>query len=225
MLGDAEFGDNGMLRQDLHRAGLPYALGISSPLTVFRDAGTRAVAVRAHRRAAATDAPGASSRGAMARNRPWRAHFAALRVTPAQRWPHRRCAPEVWLLCERDLGATPRIKHYFVALPATASRNALVRFAHQRWAIEQQYQELKDELGLDYFEGRSFTGWHRHVVLTALVYTWLQHERRRAGRVCRLCRRSRRDHRDSHRAFFVTLPHYLKNHAEIRGIRSANLTK
>ena len=50
-----------------------------------------------------------------------------------------------------------------------------------RWAIEQQYQELKDELGLDHFEGRSLPGWQRHVVLTATAYSFLQHERGRRG--------------------------------------------
>jgi len=54
--------------------------------------------------------------------------------------------------------------------------------AHQRWAIEQQYQELKDELGLDHFEGRSFHGWHRHVALTAVAYAFLQRERVRRRR-------------------------------------------
>ena len=64
-------------------------------------------------------------------------------------------------------------------LPATASLTAVVRFAHHRWAIEQQYQELKTELGLDHFEGRTFPGWHHHVVLTAVTYNFLQAERRR----------------------------------------------
>ncbi len=54
-----------------------------------------------------------------------------------------------------------------------------MRFAHQRWAIEQQYQELKTELGLDHFEGRTFPGWHHHVVLTAMTYNFLQAERQR----------------------------------------------
>jgi SRSO17 transposase len=114
-------------------------------------------------------------------NRPWTAQFAALRVTPAHDWRRRRLAPEVWVLFERDLGTTPRTKAYFIALPATASLRALVHLAHQRWAIEQQYMELKDELGLDHFEGRSFVGWHRHVVLTAMAYSWLQDARRRAS--------------------------------------------
>lgn len=87
----------------------------------------------------------------------------------------------VQVTAERDLGHTPRVKAHLVALPATASLRSLVRLAHHRWAIERQYLELEDELGLDRFEGRSFLGWHRHVALTALAYSWLQDERRRAG--------------------------------------------
>lgn len=103
-------------------------------------------------------------------NAPWRARFCAVRVTPAHDWRERRLAPDVWLLCERDLGADPRTKYYLVNLPETASLRALVRLAHQRWAIEQQYQELKDEIELDHFEGRTLPGWQRHVVLTAIAY-------------------------------------------------------
>ena len=71
----------------------------------------------------------------------------------------------------------PRTKYDLVHLPATASLRALVRLTHQRWAIEQQYQELKDELGLDHFEGRSLPGWqtprrpHRARVHLAAVRT------------------------------------------------------
>ncbi len=100
-------------------------------------------------------------------------------MTPAHDWRDRRLAPEVWLLAERDTGATPRTKYFFVNLPATTSWPQLVRLAHQRWAIEQQYQELKTHLGLDHFEGRTFPGWHHHVVLTAVTYNFLQAERRR----------------------------------------------
>jgi SRSO17 transposase len=203
VLGDAEFGDSATVRRTLHRLNLPYALGVSSTLTVFQ--GTPRVAVPPRKpgrgatptrlqltestrpeaiKAIAAQLPARGWRRISWRNgtnRPWTAHFTAMRVTPAHDWRRRRLAPEVWLLFERDLGATPRIKAYLVALPATASLRALVRLAHHRWAIEQQYLELKDEIGLDHFEGRSFPGWHRHVLLTALAYTWLQHERRRAG--------------------------------------------
>ena len=53
--------------------------------------------------------------------------------------------------------------------------------AHQRWAIEQQYQELKSELGLDHFEGRTYPGWQHHVVLTAVSHAYIQRERMRRG--------------------------------------------
>ena len=232
VLGDAEFGDNTTLRRTLHRLRLPYALGVSSTHTVFR--GTPPVAVPARSRTGrppsrlqltddrrpeavrsiAASLPVRAWRRITWRNgtnRPWAAQFAARRVTPAHDWWTRRLAPEVWLLLERDLGTTPRTKAYLVALPATAALPALVRLTHQRWAIEQQYLELKDELGLDHFEGRSFVGWHRHVVLTALAYSWLQHERSRAGArlpTLPIARAVITEILTAH--FFVTRPHYLK---------------
>jgi SRSO17 transposase len=200
VVADAEFGDITAFRRLLHQWRLPYALGVSRQLTVFR--GTPAVHIppssRTGRprsqlvlvhdtrpitvRAVALALPARAWRRVTWRNgtnRPWAARFAAVRVTPANEWRNRRLAPEVWLLCEQDLGLTPRIKYFFVHLPATASLKQLVRLAHQRWAIEQQYQELKTELGLDHFEGRSYPGWHRHVALTAVAYAFLQRERMR----------------------------------------------
>ena len=241
VLGDAEFGDNATLRRTLHRLQLPYALGVSSTLTVFR--GTPAVAVpprkpgrtatptrlqliddtrpEAVRTIAATLPPRAWRRVSWRNgaNRPWVAEFAALRVTPAHDWRGRRLASEVWLLFERDLGTTPRVKAYLVALPATASLRALVRLAHHRWAIEQQYMELKDELGLDHFEGRSFVGWHRHVVLTAMAYTWLQDSRRRASAhlpTLPVARAVITEILTAH--FFVTRPHYLQTMQKLAAI-------
>ena len=242
VLGDADFGDSATLRRTLHRLKLPYALGISSTVTVFR--GTPPVAVPPRKpgragtptrlqlidatrpeavRLIASRLPSRAWRRIAWRNgtnRPWAAHFAALRVTPATDWRARRLAPEVWLLLERDLGTTPRIKAYLVSLPPSASLRALVRLAHHRWAIEQQYQELKDELGLDHFEGRSFHGWHRHVVLTAMAYAWLQHERRRRGSrlpTLPVARAVITEILTAH--FFVTQPHYLKTMLKLREIQ------
>jgi len=241
VLGDAEFGDNATLRRTLHRAKLPYALGVSSTLTVFP--GTPAVTVPAplvgkgRPRTRRLLAPGVQSVAVSAyaaaqpvktwrlvtwrngTNRPWRARFFAHRVTPAHDWRERRVAPAVWLLCERDLGSTPRTKYYLVDLPATTSLKAVVRLAHQRWAIEQQYQELKDELGLDHFEGRSLPGWQRHVVLTALAYAWLQAERRRRGArlpTLPVARAVITEILTAH--FFVTQPHYLDTMLKLREI-------
>ena len=200
VLADAEFGDIGVFRAMLHRLRLPYAVGISSHLTVFQGTprlhwpsrrprgrprrhpdlarGVHAVSVAALA-ASLTGWQRISWRNRR-EGRRWTVQCLATRVTPAHDWRHRRLPPEVWLLCERDLGETPRTKYSFVNLPATAALKDLVRFAHQRWAIEQQYQELKTELGLDHFEGRTFAGWHHHVVLTAITYNFLQAERQRA---------------------------------------------
>src|SRR5262245_55407350 len=200
VLADAEFGDVTAFRRALHRWRLPYAVGISRHLTVFP--GTPAVHVppsgrvgRPRSQLVLSDDTRSIAVSALAlawparawrrvtwrngTNRRWAARFAAVRVTPANDWRDRRLAPEVWLLCEQDLGATPRTKYFFVDLPASASLKQLVRLAHQRWAIEQQYQELKTERGLDHFEGRSFPGWHHHVVLTAVAYAFFQRERMR----------------------------------------------
>jgi SRSO17 transposase len=199
VLADAEFGDNSVFRAMLHRLRLPYAVGISSSLTVFigtprlvwpRPGGPGRPRTRADlpqgvqaQRVDDLAATHPTWRRITWRNRrdahPWTVTCLALRVTPAHDWRHRRLPPEVWLLCERDVGNTPRTKYYFVNLPASASLRAVVRLAHHRWAIEQQYQELKTELGLDHFEGRTFPGWHHHVVLTAIAYNFLQAERHR----------------------------------------------
>jgi len=109
------------------------------------------------------------------------ARFTALRVTPAHEWRCGRLAPEIWLLCEEEAGRKRRLKYYFVNLPASASLRALVRLTHQRWAIERQYQELKSELGLDHFEGRTWPGWQHHAVLTAMAHAYIQRERMRRG--------------------------------------------
>jgi len=70
-------------------------------------------------------------------------------------------------------------KFYPLNLAATAALKELVALARARWPIEQQYRELKDELGLDHFEGRSYPGWAHHTVLTAVAFTFLQLERAR----------------------------------------------
>ena len=63
--------------------------------------------------------------------------------------------------------------------PLTSALVDLVALARSRWPIEQQYRELKDDLGLDHFEGRTYQGWAHHVVLTAVAFTFLQIERGR----------------------------------------------
>lgn len=198
VVADAAYGDNSTLRRTLHRLQLPYALGISPTLTVFR--GTPTLRVDPTQRPPRNRRDGWPDRNPVGvraisdalsprrwrrvtwrngTNPAWEADFAALRVTPATDWRQRRVAPEVWLLCERGLGPTGRRRHYLIALPPTASLAQLVRLAHQRWAIEQHYQDLKSELGLDHFEGRSYPGWQHHMAISAVAYAFLQTERMR----------------------------------------------
>jgi SRSO17 transposase len=242
---DAEFGDCATFRRTLHRWTLPYALGISSTVTLFRGAprletlapsagwgrprsrpvlasGVKALAARV----LAAQAPVRAWRVIAWRNGTnptWRARFWACRVTPATDWRHRRVAPEVWLLCQRDLGETPETKYYLVNLPNTASLKALVRLTHQRWAIEQQYQELKTELGLDHFEGRSYHGWHRHVVLTAVAYAFLQQERLRRRRSDLTFPKARAVMTDILTAhYLITHPRYLDLMLKLKEIELRN---
>ncbi len=103
-------------------------------------------------------------------NPPLRAQFAALRVTPVVYWRQQAALHEVWLLCERRGPRAPVQRYYFSNLPPTTPVARLARLAHCRWAVEQQYRELKTDLGIDHFEGRTYPGWQHHVVLTALAY-------------------------------------------------------
>jgi SRSO17 transposase len=238
VLADAEFGDNRMFRNMLHRLRLPYAVGVSSHLTAFRGTPRVQMSRPAHGRrkhprviGGVTARPIAEVIGAASerwrrvrwRNRrgghQWTTHCVAIRVTPAVDHRHPRLSPELWLLAERDVGQRSKTKFHFVNLPSTASLSEIVRLAHQRWAIEQQYQELKTELGLDHFEGRTFPGWHHHVVLTAVAYNFLQTERQRT-RVHLTFPQVRGVVQEIFTAYlFAQRPHYLKRIEALRSVQ------
>lgn len=202
VIADAGYGDIAGFRTALDRSRLPYIVGISSKTTVFPGMptvhppryagvgprprhprlapGTIVYKVRTLiAQHAAREWRRVSWRNG--KNRTWTAEFLMLRVTPVVDWRNRRALRDVWLLAERGVGATTPHRYYFSNLPPTTSVVRIARLIHQRWAIEQQYQDLKTELGLDHFEGRSYLGWHHHVVLSAVAYAFLQTERRRRG--------------------------------------------
>jgi len=106
--------------------------------------------------------------------------FLAIRVTPSQEWHKGKQHESCWLLCGRAIGAKKATQFHFSNLPADTSLKRLVQLARTRWPIEQSYEQLKDELALDHFEGRSHPGFHHHLVLTAMAYTFLQLERQRS---------------------------------------------
>jgi len=100
--------------------------------------------------------------------------FAAVRVLPAHRSAKVKSRPpRQWLLIEWPKGEPEPAKYWFANLPAQTGLSRLVFFAKLRWRIEQSYQQLKEELGLDHYEGRGYLGWHHHVTMTMLAYGFL----------------------------------------------------
>jgi SRSO17 transposase len=88
-------------------------------------------------------------------------------------------------LCSSEWPAgEPEPTRYWLAKPGGEAwpLNALVATAKARWRIEQDYRELKEELGLDHFEGRGWRGWHHHVALVSVAFAFLREEQRRRGR-------------------------------------------
>jgi SRSO17 transposase len=108
------------------------------------------------------------------------ARFLALRVRPANvglRRAHPEALPLAWLLCQWPEAAAEPVKYCLAGLPAETTLPDLVRLAKLRWRIEQDYRDLKDALGLNHFERRSFRGWHHHVTLVPLARGFLTLQR------------------------------------------------
>ena len=110
---------------------------------------------------------------------PLAARFAALRVRVGDgaTWANNRHLPgdEVWLVGEWR--STGERKYYLSNLPPRTSLRALAGAIKARWVCEQAHQQLKEELGLGHFEGRSWTGLHRHALMTCIAFAYLQHLR------------------------------------------------
>jgi SRSO17 transposase len=114
---------------------------------------------------------------------PLKARFAAVRVRIADGPPQRihdkgqqhMPGEEAWLIGERR--ASGERKYYLANLPAEADLKTLAATIKARWVCEQAHQQLKEELGLDHFEGRSWRGLHRHALMTMIAYAFLQHRR------------------------------------------------
>ena len=79
----------------------------------------------------------------------------------------------MWLLAEWPASEKASINYFLCDLPADYSLRRLVRLAKSRWQIEQGYQQLKEELGLDHYEGRNWQGWHHHLTLVMMAYGFL----------------------------------------------------
>lgn len=109
--------------------------------------------------------------------------IAAIRVREVDNAYWKRPGEERWLLIER-LNTTDGIEHkyHLSNMPKDTAIRKLAVSAHVRWKIEQGYQQLKEELGLDHFEGRSWRGFHHHVTLCFMAYAFLQLLKRRLSK-------------------------------------------
>jgi SRSO17 transposase len=197
VVADAGYGDATEFRLGLTERGLPYVLAVTPTATAhpadaepvtpaYRGTGRpphprypdpprdlRALAMQAGRAAGRYVVWRHGSRTTPGnRTARMRSRFLALRVRPANRHIPRASdgsLPECWLLAEWPPGQPEPTDYWLSTLPADTPLRELVRLAKLRWRIEHDYRELKDGLGLDHFEGRSYLGWHRHVTLTALA--------------------------------------------------------
>ena len=112
-----------------------------------------------------------------------KARFAAVRVRTADGPPQRirdkgqqhLPGDEAWLIGEQR--ASGEKKYYLANLPAATNLRRLAATIKARWICEQTHQQLKEELGLDHFEGRSWLGLHRHALMTMVAFAFLQHRR------------------------------------------------
>ena len=117
-----------------------------------------------------------------------KARFAAVRVRVADGPPQRirdkgqqhLPGEEAWLIGEHRMSGEK--KYYLANLPAKTDLRTLAATIKARWVCEQAHQQLKEELGLDHFEGRSWQGLHRHALMTMIAYAFLQYRRLAAAR-------------------------------------------
>ena len=198
VLADAGYGSSGPFRQALSERGLLWAVGLPRRQNVYPiDVALIFPVARSGKRRKyhIPDQPPVSAEASLAGGKwqkvSWRRGtkgqltclFAARRVRVADGHKHRmlenrmQCMPgdEVWLVGERR--STGEQKYYVSNLPATATIKALAASIKARWVCEQAHQQLKEELGLDHFEGRSWTGLHRHALMTMIAYAFLQSRR------------------------------------------------
>ena len=193
VLADAGYGDCSEFREGLRERGLNYGVGIQSTLLVWPPQSRPAQPKRKPGQIGRPPtryedaryppvAVGVLSRQLEYRGVSWRegtrgmqrSRFAAVRVRTAHHHS-KGAAPseEQWLLCEWPDGDDGPTKHWLSTLPATTSLRALVRTCKLRWRVERDYQDLKGELGLDHYEGRSWRGFHHHAALCALAHGFL----------------------------------------------------
>lgn len=201
LVADAGYGDVAQFRRELNQRQIPYVLEVMSttavwapgtgpepppasptgargrPRTAYRDGEHRPLSVA---ELVLSQTPEAlqtvrwQNLGAPERT----SRFGALRVQPAA--GHRQGQPpepEQWLMWEWPAGQELPEHYWLSTLPAETPLQRLVYLAKLRWRVERDYQELKEEVGLDHYEGRTWAGLHHHLVLCTVAHSFLMLQR------------------------------------------------
>jgi SRSO17 transposase len=198
VLADAGYGLSASFRQALGARGLAWAVGIPRTQKVYPADVTMIFPVSGRGRPRKNHVPDTASvpAGSMLAAASWHelswrrgtkgklaARFAAIRVRVADGPPQRIGSmgaqhlpgEEVWLVGEQR--SSGERKYYLANLPPDAALKRLAGVIRARWVCEQAHQQMKEELGLDHFEGRSWQGLHRHALMSMIAFLFLQSRR------------------------------------------------
>lgn len=184
VLGDAAYGTSTSFREGVRAQGLDYAVGITGTTGVWL------LDAQKQRYGRPTSAQQLGIQLGMAafRRITWRngtrgklsSRFAFRRVKVAHdngEEPDDREAQ--WLIIEWPIEESKPTRFALTTLPRRMSKKQIVRILKERWRTELAYNELKEELGLDHYEGRTFTGWHHHISVVLCCYAFIVAERMR----------------------------------------------
>jgi SRSO17 transposase len=200
ILGDQAYGDDTKLRGRLDAADLEYVLAVGAAASVFAPETVFAVperkgAVGRSRRRLRPDREPESIGALIARlgveaaqtvsfrdgpdGEPVTSRFIFTRVRTLKRWTNGATEQprEEWLIAEWPEGRDKPSDYWISNLPADTEPERLAHLARLRWKIELDYKQLKGELGLDHYEGRSWLGWHHHTALVTAAHGFLTLER------------------------------------------------
>ena len=114
---------------------------------------------------------------------PMRSRFTQVKVWAAHGWKRQEHPKRVmeWLLIEWPEDAAAPTDYWLAQLgDQSLGLRRLVKTARARWRVEMDYRELKEELGLDHYEGRHWLGWHHHVTLVSMAFAFLRTEQAQA---------------------------------------------
>jgi SRSO17 transposase len=189
ILGDAAYGDNAEFRAGLRKLGLEFFLQVDP--TKHKgwsfEVPTQIKWVRRH---PASDAPASLTLAQIAKDIPpqewklarWKTadgQPASTRLAWCQVWLQhalRKAGGELeklWLVVDWPADSAEPYHYYLADLDRLPTKAFCLKLSRSRWHIEQYFQRSKDDLGLDHFEGRSWTGFHHHLVLSALAYLFI----------------------------------------------------